>query len=43
MGAITLKDEKLSEYESENALIAKAIEFAIEKHGSVKNKDSTIG
>ncbi len=43
METITLRSEKLSKYESENVLIVKAIEFAMKKHGSVKNKDGTIG
>lgn len=31
------------QYENENELIAKAIKFATEKHGSVINKDGSIG
>lgn len=32
-----------SQYDQSNALITQAILFAMEKHGSVKNKDGTIG
>lgn len=38
-----MEDKKLSEYQVDNELVSKAIAFAMEKHGNVKNKDGTIG